>query len=381
MEVYARRQFCANLEANRPPETLWNLHLREATTTIFVIKPKKSKVLKIGTIELRNEPLILAPMEDVTDPVFRQLCKDAGADLVFSEFVSSEALIRDVEKTKRKLAIFDKERPVGIQIYGNVVNSMVEAAQIAELSGADMIDLNFGCPVKKIATRGAGAGLLKNVPLMIQIAEEVVKSVKIPVTAKTRLGWDEDSKNIVEVAEKLQDAGIKALTIHGRTRAQLYTGEADWTLIGAVKNNPKINIPIIGNGDVNTPQIAREMFDRYGIDAVMIGRASIGRPWIFREVRHFLDSGELLPPVSIEEHVNMIRLQLRKTVEMLGERRGILHSRRHLAVTFKGLENFRQTKIQMLRSENLEEIEGILDNLLVHFEQIVIGSKTPQGGV
>ena len=319
--------------------------------------------MKVGNIELRNEPLLLAPMEDVTDPMFRILCKQAGADLMYTEFISSDALIRDIEKTKRKLTIFDKERPVGIQLYGKEVEPMVEAAKIAEASNPELIDLNFGCPVKKIATRGAGAGLLRDIPLMMRITEAVVKAVKIPVTAKTRLGWDEQSKNIVDVAEQLQDTGIKALTIHGRTRAQLYSGEADWTLIGEVKNNPRMTIPIIGNGDINSPQKAKEYFNRYGVDAIMIGRPAIGRPWIFREIRHFLDTGELLPPISLEEHVEMIRIQLRQTVDWLGERRGILHTRRHLAVTFKGLENFRPLKIQMLRSESLEEIENILDRI------------------
>jgi len=319
--------------------------------------------MKIGDLELRKEPLLLAPMEDVTDHVFRRLCKQAGADLMFSEFASSDALIRDIEKTKRKLTIFDDERPVGIQIYGKDVDTMKEAALIAESSEPELIDLNFGCPVKKIATRGAGAGLLKDIPLMIRIAETVVKAVKIPVTAKTRLGWDEDSKNIIEVAERLQDTGIKALTIHGRTRAQLYTGEADWTLIGEVKNNPRMNIPIIGNGDINNPQKARDYFNKYGVDAIMIGRAAIGHPWIFREIRHFFDTGELLPQISIEDHVEMLRLQLRQTVDVLGERRGILHTRRHLAVTFKELENFRQLKIQMLRSESLDEIYSIFTQI------------------
>jgi nifR3 family TIM-barrel protein len=319
--------------------------------------------MKIATLELRKEPLLLAPMEDVTDPMFRGLCKKAGADLMYTEFISADALIRAVEKTKRKLTIFAKERPVGIQLYGKDVDAMVEAAKIAEAANPELIDLNFGCPVKKIATRGAGAGLLRDIPLMIRMTEAIVKAVKIPVTAKTRLGWDEQSKNIVEVAEKLQDAGVSALTIHGRTRSQLYTGEADWTLIGTVKNSSRITIPIIGNGDVNTPQKARECFDRYGVDAVMIGRASIGRPLIFREIRYYLDTGELPVPISIDEHVEMIRIQIRQAVEQLGERRGILHSRRHLAVTFKGLTNFRPLKIKMLRSESLEELEAVFDQI------------------
>lgn len=319
--------------------------------------------MKIGDLELRKEPLLLAPMEDVTDHMFRLLCKQYGADLMYTEFISSDALVRDVEKTKRKLTLLDDERPVGIQLYGREVEPMVEAARIAEAAGPELIDLNFGCPVKKIATKGAGAGLLRDIPLMIRMTEAIVKAVKIPVTVKTRLGWDEQSKVIVEVAERLQDTGIKALAIHGRTRAQLYSGEADWTLIGAVKNNPRMHIPIIGNGDVNSPQKARDYFDRYGVDALMIGRSSIGRPWIFREIRHYLDTGELAPPVGIEEHVDMILLQLKRSVEWLGERKGILHTRRHLAVTFKGLENFRATKIKMLRSESFEEIEQILENI------------------
>ena len=323
----------------------------------------------IKNIKLRQEPLLLAPMEDVSDAVFRKLCKQAGADLMFTEFVSSDALIRNVEKTKQKLAIFDEERPIGIQLYGKDVAAMAEAATIAEDADCELIDLNFGCPVKKIAMRGAGAGLMKDIPLMLQIAEAVVEAVKIPVTAKTRLGWDENSKNIVDVAEKLQDTGIAALTIHGRTRAQLYTGTADWTLIGEVKNNPRMNIPIIGNGDINSPQKAKEYFNRYGVDGIMIGRAAIGCPWIFREIRYFLDTGQLLPPISVEEHVENIKLQLRQTVDWLGERRGILHTRRHLAVTFKGLDNFRPLKIQMLRSDSVEEIENILEIVKLRYAE------------
>lgn len=319
--------------------------------------------MKIGNLELRDKPLLLAPMEDVTDHMFRMLCKQYGADLMYTEFISSDALVRDVEKTKRKLTLLDDERPVGIQLYGKDVDAMVEAAKIAEAANPDLIDLNFGCPVKKIATKGAGAGLLRDVPLMVRMTEAIVKAVKIPVTAKTRLGWDEQSKNIVDVAERLQDTGIKALTIHGRTRAQLYSGEADWSLIGEVKNNPRMYIPIIGNGDITNPEKAKIYFDKYGVDALMIGRPSIGRPWIFREIRHFLDTGNLAHPVTIDEHVDMISLQLKQVVEWLGERRGIIHTRRHLAVTFKGLENFRSTKIKMLRSESLDDILEILNGI------------------
>ncbi len=321
--------------------------------------------LKIGNITFDKTPLLLAPMEDVTDVAFRSLCKSYGADLMYTEFVSSDALVRHVEKSKKKMVLLDKERPVGIQIYGKDPEAMAEAARIAEDSKPDLIDINFGCPVKKIAKKGAGAGLLLDIPRMIEITRAVVNAVKTPVTAKTRLGWDDNSKIIVDVAEQLQDTGIAALTIHGRTRAQMYQGEADWTLIGEVKNNPRMHIPIIGNGDITGPERAKEYLDKYGVDALMIGRPSIGKPWIFREIRHYLDTGELLPPVTLEEHVNMIRKQLVKTVEWIGdERRGILHMRRHMALTFKGLPNFRPLKIRMLRSESVEELHEIYDTII-----------------
>jgi len=306
-------------------------------------------------------------MEDVTDHMFRKLCKQFGADLMYTEFISSDALVRDVEKTIRKLTILDEERPVGIQLYGKDIDAMVGAALIAEEAGPELIDLNFGCPVKKIATKGAGSGMLRDIPLMVKMTEAIVKAVKIPVTVKTRLGWDEESKIIVNVAERLQDTGIKALTIHGRTRAQLYSGEADWTLIGEVKNNPRMHIPIIGNGDVTTPQKARLYFDRYGVDAIMIGRSSIGRPWIFREIRHFLDTGEIAPRLTINDHVDFIKLQLKQVVDCIGERRGILHTRRHLAVTFKGLENFKPTRVKILRSDSFAEIEEMLNQIKVDY--------------
>ena len=321
--------------------------------------------MKIGNLEFEKTPLLLAPMEDVTDVAFRSLCKNYGADLMYTEFISSDALVRNVEKTKRKLTILDAERPVGIQIYGKYPEAMAEAARIAEESNPEIIDLNFGCPVKKIAKKGAGAGLLLDIPKMIEITEAVVKAVKTPVTAKTRLGWDDNSKIIVDVAERLQDAGVAGLTIHGRTRAQMYQGEADWTLIGEVKNNPRMHIPIIGNGDISSPEKAKEYLNRYGVDALMIGRPSIGRPWIFREIKHYLETGELLPVPTTKEHVNMVRNQLMQTVEWIGdERRGILHMRRHMAVSFKGLPNFRPLKIKMLRSESVEELHEIFDTII-----------------
>ncbi len=323
--------------------------------------------MKIGNLELGKEPLLLAPMEDVTDRMFRALCKRYGADLMYTEFVSSDALVREVDKTMKKMELNDDERPVGIQLYGKEIDAMAEAARIAEVSRPDVIDINFGCPVKKIASKGAGAGMMRDIPKMIAMTRAVVKGVNTPVTVKTRLGWDESSKNIVDVAEQLQDTGIQALTIHGRTRAQMYTGEADWTLIGEVKNNPRMTIPIIGNGDITNPQKARLYLDRYGVDALMIGRPAIGRPWIFQEIRHFLDTGELLPPPSIPEHVEMIREHVNKSVEWLGERRGILHSRRHLAITFKGLEHFRPLKIKMLRTESINELNSILDEIAVRW--------------
>ena len=321
--------------------------------------------MKIDNIELGKYPVLLAPMEDVTDQGFRLMCKEFGADLVYTEFVSSDALIRQVNKSMQKLTISDEERPVAIQIYGRDVDSMTEAARIVETVKPDIIDLNFGCPVKRVAGKGAGAGMLQNVPLMLDIVRSVVNAVKTPVTVKTRLGWDESSKIIVNLAEQLQDCGIKALTIHGRTRAQMYTGEADWTLIGEVKNNPRMHIPIIGNGDITTPERAKECFDRYGVDAVMIGRASFGRPWIFREVKHYLETGEHLPPLTFDERMDILREQVMRSVARLDERRGILHIRRHLAATplFKCLPDFKQMRIAMLRAETVEELFEIFEQI------------------
>lgn len=321
--------------------------------------------MKIGNVELPNEAVLLAPMEDVTDPAFRLMCKRFGADMVYTEFVSADALIRSVTKTEQKLRISDEERPVAIQIYGRDVPTMVEAARIVEQAKPDVLDLNFGCPVKRVAGKGAGAGMLQNIPLMLEMTRAVVDAVKVPVTVKTRLGWDESHKVIVDLAEQLQDCGIQGLTIHGRTRAQMYTGEADWTLIGQVKNNPRMHIPIIGNGDVTTAERARECFDRYGVDAIMIGRASFGRPWVFKEVKHYLTTGELLPPLSAQWRLEVLRQQVEDSVRLLDERRGILHVRRHLAASplFKGIPNFRETRIAMLRAETKEELFRIFKEL------------------
>ena len=323
----------------------------------------KRRTMKIRNIDLGKYPVLLAPMEDVTDPAFRLLCKEFGADMVYTEFVSADALIRSVDKTLLKLNISEKERPVAIQIYGRDTDTMVEAARIVEQAKPDSLDLNFGCPVKRVAGKGAGAGMLQNVPKMLEITRAVVDAVQIPVTVKTRLGWDAEHKIIVELAERLQDCGIEALTIHGRTRAQMYTGEADWTLIGEVKKNPRMRIPVIGNGDVTTPARARECFEAYGVDAIMIGRASFGRPWIFKEVKHFLDTGEELPPLSFKWRMDVLRREVADSVNLLDERRGILHVRRHLAASplFKGIPNFRETRIAMLRAETLAELNGILD--------------------
>ena len=326
--------------------------------------------MKIGTIDLGERPVLLAPMEDVTDIAFRLMCKRFGADMVYTEFVSADALIRNVSKTQQKLNVSDEERPVAIQIYGKEVGPMVEAAQICEEAHPDVLDINFGCPVKKVAGKGAGAGMLRNIPLMLEITREVVKAVKLPVTVKTRLGWDADHRIIVELAEQLQDCGIAALSIHGRTRAQRYTGEADWTLIRAVKQNPRMTIPIIGNGDVVTAEDCRRRFDETGVDGVMIGRGSIGRPWIFREVKHYLTTGELLPKEPFTWYLDILKQQVLQSVERLDERRGILHIRRHLAATslFKGISDFKQTRVAMLRAETVADLFRIMDEIPERFE-------------
>lgn len=320
--------------------------------------------MKIGNIEFGANPLFLAPMEDVTDIGFRMLCKRYGASMVYTEFVSAEALVRSVKSTVSKLAVCDEERPVGIQIYGRDVDSMVEAAKIVEdQAHPDVIDINFGCPVKKVAGKGAGAGMLQNIPLLLDITRNVVKAVNTPVTVKTRLGWNSDNLVITDLAEQLQDCGIQALTIHGRTRAQMYTGSADWTLIGEVKRNPHINIPIIGNGDITTPEEARHAFEEYGVDAVMIGRATFGRPWIFKEIRDYLDGKQPDASLDFNKKLDILEEQLRVNVERIDEYRGILHTRRHLAASpiFKGIPNFRQTRIAMLRASSMDELMGILE--------------------
>ena len=320
--------------------------------------------MRIGDVEFGSNPLFLAPMEDVTDIGFRHLCKRYGAAMVYTEFVSAEALVRSIQSTINKLTISDEERPVGIQIYGRDVESMVEAAKIVEQAHPDIIDLNFGCPVKKVAGKGAGAGMLQNIPLLLEITREVVKAVQVPVTVKTRLGWDSNHQIITELAEQLQDCGIQALTIHGRTRSQMYTGEADWTLIGEVKNNPRIHIPIIGNGDITSPEKAKQAFLQYGVDAVMVGRATFGRPWIFKEMRDYLDN-KPFNELTTDDKIDILEEQLRINVERIDEYRGILHTRRHLAATpiFKGIPNFRPTRIAILRAERMDELMAILEEL------------------
>lgn len=310
--------------------------------------------------------MLLAPMEDVTDMPFRRLCKGYGADLMYTEFVSADAIIRDVKSSMKKLDIDPAERPVGIQIYGREIEPMVEAAKIVEQSGPDIIDINFGCPVKKVAGKGAGAGMLRDIPKMIEMTRRVVQAVDhTPVTVKTRLGWDENSKFVVDTAERLQDVGIAAITIHGRTRAQMYTGEADWTLIGQVKDNPRMSIPVIGNGDIDSPLKAREMFDKYGVDAIMIGRAAIGRPWIFNEVKHYLETGELIPEASVSQVADRLMGQLADTIRWIGdEKRAILHVRRHMALSFKGIPGVKERRVRLLRAESSDEIRQCLDDII-----------------
>jgi len=319
--------------------------------------------LTIGSINLPAFPLFLAPMEDITDPSFRMVCKANGADFMYTEFISSDGLIRDGQKSVKKLDIYDRERPIGIQLYGHLIDAMVESALIAEAALPELIDINFGCPVRKIANRGAGAGMLRNIALMIEMTEAIVRAVKLPVTVKTRLGWDDDSKIIVEVAERLQDTGIKALTIHGRTRAQLYKGSADWTLIGEVKNNQRMKIPIIGNGDIDGPLKAKEMFDRYGVDGIMIGRATVGRPWIFKEIRHYLNTGEVLPEPSVSEKADLAIFHLDRSLEYKDGKRAIYEMRRHLSNYFKGLPHFKETRLKLLTAPEADDIKIIIEEI------------------
>lgn len=325
-------------------------------------------MVKIGNIELGEFPLLLAPMEDVSDPPFRAVCKKNGADLMYTEFISSEGLIRDAIKSKKKLDIFDYERPVGIQIFGGDEDSMALAAQIVDATNPDLLDINFGCPVKKVVCKGAGAGILKDLPQMVKITDRVVKSTRLPVTVKTRLGWDDNSKNIEEVAERLFDVGIKALTIHGRTRAQLYKGEADWSLIAKVKNNPRLQMPIFGNGDIDSPQKALEYKNRYGIDGMMIGRAAIGYPWIFNEIKHYFKTGGLLAAPDIHQRVEVCRQHLNHSIEWKGEIVGLLEMRRHYTHYFRGLEHFKDFRTKLVTLENKEAMFEVLDQIIQRYQ-------------
>ena len=336
--------------------------------------PSKHRMVKIADIELGSFPLLLAPMEDVSDPPFRYVCKMNGADMMYTEFISSEGLIRDAAKSRVKLDIFEYERPIGIQLFGGEIGSMREAALIAEAAQPNLIDINYGCPVKAVACKGAGAALLQDIPKMVKMTEEIVKAVNLPVTVKTRLGWDENSLNIVDVAERLQDIGIKALSIHGRTRKQMYKGPAVWDLIGQVKNNPRIHIPIFGNGDVDSPEKAIEMKNRYGVDGVMIGRASIGYPWIFQEIKHFMKTGEVLAPPTIEQRVEVCRTHLTKSIEWKGPRLGIFEMRRHYANYFKGLDNFKDYRMQMVTAPTEADVNFILDEVLGNYSNLIAQS-------
>lgn len=328
----------------------------------------------IGNLDLGHRPVLLAPMEDVTDLPFRRLCKGYGADLMYTEFVSADAIIRDVKSSMKKLDIDPAERPVGIQIYGREIEPMVEAARIVEQSNPDIIDLNFGCPVKKVAGKGAGAGMLRDIPKMVEMTRQVVQAVQhTPVTVKTRLGWDDSSKFVVDTAERLQDVGISAITIHGRTRAQMYTGEADWTLIGQVKSNPRMKIPVIGNGDVDSPLKAKEMFERYGVDAVMIGRAAIGKPWIFQEVKSYLRDGILIPEATTRQVADRLLAQLADTIAWIGdEKRAILHVRRHMALSFKGIPGVKERRVRLLKAETADEIRQCLDAIVALADEVAL---------
>lgn len=334
-------------------------------------------VMKIGNIDFGEKPLFLAPMEDVTDASFRYICKEFGADMMYTEFVSSDGLVHDARKSFAKMVTYPYEKPIGIQIYGHIPDAMVSAAQLAENAaelaggaGADIIDINFGCPVNKIAGRGAGSGMMREPDKMVEITKRVVDAVKLPVTVKTRLGWDDNSKIIVELAERLQDAGIRALTIHGRTRCQMYKGSADWTLIGEVKRNPRMHIPIIGNGDICTPQQAKEAFDNYGVDAIMIGRATFGHPWIFQEIRHYLNHGTLMEPLTVSQKVELAKKHYRRSIELKGERVGMLEMRRHLSCYFKGLPDFKPTRLKLVTECDPNEVLRLLDYINEHWSGV-----------
>ena len=326
-------------------------------------------MIKIGNIELPKFPLLLAPMEDVSDPPFRALCKEQGADVVYTEFISSEGLIRNAAKSTKKLDIYTKERPVGIQIFGSNLDSMLGAVDIVEETNPDIIDINYGCPVKKVVCKGAGAGILKDIPLMVSLTKEIVKRTSLPVTVKTRLGWDEKSIKIVEVAERLQDVGIKAISIHGRTRAQMYKGDADWTQIAAIKNNPRMHIPVFGNGDVNSPEKAKEMRDDFGLDGAMIGRASIGNPWFFDQVKHYLSTGNKKEEPGISDKARMAKRHLEMAVKWKGEVLGVLETRRHYGNYFKGVANFKETKSRILNEKDPIKIFHELDEIIHTFSQ------------
>ncbi len=325
-------------------------------------------MVKIGNIELGDFPLLLAPMEDVSDPPFRAVCKSGGADLMYTEFISSEGLIRHAAKSKQKLDIFEYERPIGIQLFGGDIGNMVGSAEIATAAGPDLIDINYGCPVKAVACRGAGAALLQDIPKMVKMTAEIVKCTHLPVTVKTRLGWDEKTKNVTEVAERLQDIGIKALTVHGRTRVQMYKGEADWTLIGEIKNNPRIQIPIFGNGDIDSPQKAIEYKNKYGVDGIMIGRAAIGSPWVFREIKHFRETGTLLPPPTLAQRVQVCREHVDFSIRWKGDRLGVFEMRRHYSNYFKGLPDFKPYRTRLVTADTETEVYAILDEILELFD-------------
>ena len=344
--------------------------------------------MRIGNLDLGEKPVLLAPMEDVTDASFRKVCKEQGADVVYTEFVSSDGLIRDARKAIAKMVTSQEEAPIGIQIYGNDPEAMVEAAKMADRAdeiagghGADIIDINFGCPVSKIAGRGAGSGMMREPDKMVAITKAVVEAVRKPVTVKTRLGWDDGSKIIVELAERLQDVGIQAITIHGRTRCQMYKGEADWTLIGKVKENPRMRIPVIGNGDINSPQKALEAFERYGVDGIMVGRASFGHPWIFREIKHFLSTGELLPPMGVRERVALAKRHLGLSLALKGEVTGVLEMRRHLSCYFKGLPDFKETRIALVTEKDPDRVSGILDSIAERWGETPLSEQSSVYGL